>query len=114
MKKILITLALMFSLTAYAQTAKPAGKIVTKDMLQQVNDVTSGYKPIVGDSVYVIPKGTTTIVVLRYYSTNALDDEDPTRTDMQAVFLRTKSGTKLVALTFSPVDVTKYIDLLVE
>lgn len=107
MKKIIIALVLMFSLTAHA------GSLVTKDMLERVWNVTSGYKPIVGDAVYTIQKKKSTIIVVRFYDTN-LTDADPEHTDMQAVFLKTKSGTQLVALTFSPVDVTKYIDLLVE
>jgi len=107
MKKVLIALIFLFSLTANATG------LVTKDMLEQVHDITGGYRPIVGNSVYTIQKNKTTIVVVRFYNNN-LTDPDPEQTDMQAVFLKTKSGTKLVALTFSPVDVTTYIDLLVE
>ena len=108
MKKILIALMLMFSITAYA------GPTVTKDMLEQVSNVTSGYRPICGNSMYVVHKGKTTVIVVRFYNTNVTQDEDPERTDMQAVFLKTRGGAKLAALTFSPIDVTPYIDLLVE
>ncbi len=110
MKKIsyiLAALVLCFSLNAHA------GSLVTKDMLEQVWNVTSGYRPVVGNTVYTVQKNKTTIVVVRFYDGNG-SDLDPEKTDMQAVFLKTKSGVKLVALTFSPVDVTKYIDLLVE
>lgn len=107
MKKLLIALVLLFSLTAHA------GGTVTKDMLEQVWNVASSYKPIVGNSVYTIQKTKATVVVVRFYDGNGRD-ADPEHTDMQAVFLKTKTGTTLVAITFSPVDVTKYIDMLVE
>lgn len=107
MKKLLIVLALLFSMNAHA------GSLVSKDMLEQVWGVASGYKPVVGNAVYVVQKKKITIIVVRFYDINQTD-ADPERTDLQAVFLKTKSGTKLVALTFSPVDVTSFIDLLVE
>lgn len=108
MKKILIALMLMFSLTAFA------GKTISKDMLEQVWSVSGGnYKPVVGAAVYTVQKKHTTIIVVRFYDANS-SSSDPEQTDMQAIFLKTKDGTKLVAITLSPVDVTKYIDLLVE
>ena len=60
MKKILVALMLMFSLTAYA------GPTVTKDMLEQVSNITNGYRPICGNSVYVVHKGKTTVIVVAH------------------------------------------------
>jgi hypothetical protein len=108
MKKILIALMLMFSVPAFA------GKTVNKEMLEQVWNVSgSSFKPVVVDATYVVKRKTSTIIVVRFYDANKTD-ADPEYTDMQAVFVKTKTQTKLVAITLSPVDVTPYIDLLVE
>lgn len=123
MKKILILIAMiMFPLTANATNrgtqephVQPAmmGGDVMKDMLEQVTSITSGYRTVVGNCVYTVKRKTAKVVVIRFYDANSRDS-NPEQTDMQAVFLKTSNGTKLVAITFSPVDVTKYIDLLVE
>ena len=63
--------------------------------------------------VYTIEKKHSTIVVVRFYDSNSTD-ADPEQTDMQAIFVKTKNTCKLVAMTFSRIDVTKYIDILVE
>lgn len=110
MKKISYLLGafvLLLSLTASANSN------VTKDMLEQVSSITSGYKTVVGDAVYTVKKKNTTVVIVRFYDGNSRES-DPEKTDMQAVFLKSKGSWRLVAITFSPVDVTKYIDLLVE
>lgn len=108
MKKILIALMLLFSAPVFA------GKTVNKDMLEQVWSVSgSNYKPVVVDTTYIVKRKTSTIVVVRFYDANK-SDADPEYTDMQAVFVKTKTQTKLVAITLSPIDVTPYIDVLVE
>jgi hypothetical protein len=106
---IIASIVLLFSLSSLAS---PAPKC-TKDMLEQVSNITMGFKPIVGNSLYVVERKTATIIIVRFYDSNK-SDADPATTDLQAVFLKTKSECKLAALAMSPVDVSKFIDLLVE
>jgi len=92
--------------------AKPI-KNCTKDMLEQVSNINGSWRPIVGNSLYTVQRKSAVVIVVRMYDTNKTD-ADPQETDLQALFLKTKHQCKLVAITFSPIDVTKYIDLLVE
>lgn len=87
--------------------------VVTKNMLEQIANINSFWRPIVGDSVYFVKKAALTVVVVRLYDYNK-QDNDPENTDVQAGFICKGKACVLSFITFSPIDVTKYIDLLVE
>lgn len=109
MKKIgyvVSLLVLMFSLNANAQKC-------TKEMLEQVSNIDSSWRPIVGNSLYSFEKNGLSFIVIRLYDANK-PNNDPEATEIQAVFVKKGKTYKLEAITFSPVDLTNSIGLLVE
>lgn len=111
MKKILTILtvfALMFSVARPVYAEKS-----TREMLEAISNINGSWKPVIGKSFYRIERKGKTIVVLCFYDGNKTD-ADPEVDDMQAVFIKTKSGYKLVATVFSSIDrVLENINILV-
>lgn len=109
MKKISYVIAaimLMFSLNAFANPA-------TRNMLEQVSNINSSWRPVVGKSLYYLHKGHKDIAIICFYDSNT-SNADPEHDDVQAVFVKSKDGYKLVATAFSSIDkVLENIDLLV-
>lgn len=109
MKKIasiLAAIVLMFSVAAHADKA-------TKEMLDTVSNINGSWKPVVGKSIYRLDRHNKKLVILCFYDSNK-NDADPEVDDVQAVFVKTKDGYKLVATAFSSIDrVLENINLLV-
>lgn len=105
-KNVLIATLLLFSLNASAHK-------VTKNMLEQIANINSFWRPIVGNSVYVVKKEALTIVIIRLYDYNK-QDGDPEIDDVQVIFVKSDKTCKLYAVVFSSVDrIIKNIELLV-
>jgi hypothetical protein len=126
MKAALVALMIMFSATTYAAPyylsppnipTAPTNKMrdrVTKNMLEQVYKINYSWLPVIGKSLYIIHKNTTSVLVIKMYDSKKMDDVDPEVADVQVVFVETNGEYKLAAVCFSSVDLTKYIDMLVQ
>jgi hypothetical protein len=99
---IVAALVLMFSMTAYATND-------TKNMINQVSNFSSSWRPIIGKSLYLIHRDDKDVAVMCFYELNG----DPEVDTIQVVFVKTKGTYKLFAIVFSSIDrVLENIDVL--
>lgn len=121
MKKLLsfglIMFALLFSLNARAESC-------TRDMLKQVGDVNSSWKPVVGTSLYSLKLKDSTILIMLFYNQNrtytndgsvGMTEPDPEKDDVRVVFQKKGNRCTMLFIDFyASVDLIKSnINLLI-
>jgi hypothetical protein len=110
MKKLSIILS--FLMLCFAGIARGEDKC-SREMLDQVSNFNSSYRPLMKNPQYEYKKKDMSIVILRMYDGSRYEVK-PETADIQAIFIKRNKVCALAAIVFSPINIIPYIDILTE